>query len=698
MAKSRIKAFHPNDPESAEDLAKECRDELEREISAASAWRAAASIASRYYRSDQYRRRRGTDSSRINMIVNYSRRDADRAVAPIIDAEPIIVPWGRQARNATFAKTLVKTLEWTRDEEEDYQADIEDGTTDAVHIGEAVWYEGWNAFADEGRGMPETKWHDSRYVYWDSQAHDWQRDDAAYIFLIEHVPTKTIQQQWEIEEEPAAESLELFLGQVHLNRLRQRLGEGVNLEGGASPDGVKRAWLIRRWKKQTTYDRRFFQAGEPAMLDGEPMGQDGYESLTADEQSQVVELSVPTTELWETVVVGKEALEHRLSPFDKSRGGHGHYPFGFGQGVRLRDEGRAYGEIGFLVGISDVRNETIGMLLDQAFLGNAGYMNVVAGSMSDEDEKKVPDIGRRYPLIIKTQMGMPAPHWEGINPAPSNVFSNLVPVLDSLQDRMEGHGPFDRNELINKEYSGRAIRALQAQADQLNIFLRRHIESGMKRITLLRLHNISQFMRGLRVAQITNAESGQDESIYIGDSEQEIVAGHQLQVAQDPQTGEKVYVGPDGKPGKILVLSDEASRDNILDRIRLRLDTDREANNLERVELSKEVLGMAGPGALAWYIKQNENALNDPDTLLADIAKYDSGQQIAAKLAEIAKRRGLSSQQALDMLDGAFQQTAQPALGGVPLLGQGGAVPQPGVPQGQPQAPGAPAMAMAAGG
>ncbi len=692
---AKIKTFHandPGDPPDGESVALEVRQELDREIAVARAWRRASDMGNRYYRSDQYRRRRNDDQHRINMVINYVRPNADLSVNAVLDAEPVVTPWGRHASNGQFAQTMVDVLSWTRDEEEDYQADIEDGITDTVHNGEGVWYEGFNAFADEGQGMPETKWIDSRYAYWDSSAKKWQRDDAAYVFTLEHLPTKDIQKQWELEEEPAPEGLELFLNANQLSRLRIKLGEPSGGSGGASLDGVNRAWVIRRWKKQTVWERRYFEAGEPATVDGEPMGRKGYDSLTAEEQSQVVELSVPQTELWESVVCGKELLEHHVSPVCKTRGGHGHYPFGFAQGARLRDEGRAWGEIGFLIGISDVRNEVVSMLLDQAFLGNSGYMNVISGSVIGDDLKKVNQIGSKFPLTITTQMGMPAPHWEGINPAQTSVFSNLMPMIDSIQDRQTGHGPFDRGELVSQQYSGRAIRAIQAKADLLGISLRKHIESGMKRITLLRLDNIAHFMRGLRVAEITNPKTGDDEAIYVGDSEQEIVVGHQLQVTQDPQTGEKVYVGPDGKPSRILVLSNDAKRDNVLDKIRLRLDTDREANRIEREEAAKEVLGIAGPGALNWYIRQMSDVLNDSETLLGDLSRYNGGMQMVAKLEEMGKRQGVAPQQLLDMMEQAFQRTSRPALGGTPMIGQGGAVPGPEIPSGGP-APGPPQAA-----
>lgn len=677
--------LHPDDPDSPEQLAKEVREQLEREIALATSWRQSAHRASRYYRSDQYRRRRELDFRRTNMVLNYVRREADQYVAAVLDAEPVVTPWGRKARDTDFARTMVDVLAWTRDEEEDYHSDLERSITDTVHLGEGVLYEGWDAFADEGRGLPVTRYYDSRYVYWDSGADRVQRDDAEYVLLLEHLATKEIRKQWELDDEPQPEGLELFLTSAAITRARRRLG--AELEGGSGVDGIKRAWVIRRWKKYRAYERRFFRVGEAHDETNPPLSRGDWEALDEAERDTYVELAVPDEQLWETVTCGDQLLEHHVSPFCRTRGGHGHYPFGFMPGIALRDEPRGYGEIGFLIGLSDVRNEVISMVLDQAFLANSGYLNVVSGSVSQEMRERVNRIGKDFPLVIETQQGMPPPNWQGISPSNVSSFQQLMPLIDSMQDRSTGHGPFDRGELISSSYSGRAIRALQAQADQLGVSLRKHIEAGMKRVTILRLHNISQFMRGARVAEIVNADSGETEQIYIGDSPQEIAVTYGLQMQMNPQTGKQTMLTPDGKPARILVLSDAASRDNVLDRIRLKLDTDREMNRIEREEAARQVIQIAGPGALEWYIRQMGDVLSDSDTLLGDIQRFNGAQQLQAKLDELGKKSGMPPDELLGMLErsvasGGQAQGPGPRPPGVPM--------PPGAPQPIPQPPSQP--------
>jgi hypothetical protein len=671
----KIRHFHDDDPDDLDGIAQEVNEETQRGIGACGSWRAEARTALRYYRSDQYRLRKGADLHRIRMVANFVRRDADKKVNSILDSEPIITPRGRRPKFQDMAQMLIQILDWTRDEEENYEADLEDGTTDCVHMGEGVLYEGWNQDADEGRGMPETKWFDSRYVVWDDGGRDWQRDDVEFVVVLEHLPTKRIQKMWDLEDEPEAEGLELFLTSAQMDRLAARTGGASN---DVTTNGVKKAWVKRRWKKRKKYELKFFQSGEPAQFeeggDQFDMTPQQYDELSPDQQVGILQISIPEEELWETVVCGDEVLEHHISPFCATQGGHGLYPFGFFQGIRLRDESRARGEIGFLIGVSDVRNEVISMMLDQAFLANSGYMGVVAGSMDPNERKKVNQIGRRFPLVIETLQGMPGPSWQGINPSGTNVFQQILPIIDSIQDRESGHGPFDRGELVSQEYSGRAIRAIQAAADQLGVALRKHIESGMKRITLLRLHNISQFMRGNRVADIVNKDTGKEESIYIGDNAMEIMVTHGLEESQDPLTGEPILLDPQtGEPARILALNDDVTRENIFNKIRLKLDTDREKNKVEREEDAREVLAQAGPGALNWFLQQK--GLDNEDTLMGDLEKYNKGLQYEQRLTALQEQYGADPEAALEMLEQAFagggqQITQQPAMGGTPIVGQ----------------------------
>lgn len=668
--------FHVDDPESTEEIAAEVNEQTGVGFSTSASWRAESRQALRYYRSDQYRLRRRADMNRIRMVANFVRRDVDKIKNKILDSEPVITPRGRLPQHHAFARKLLQTLEWTRDEEENWEQYLEDGITDQAHVGEGVLFEGVDPDADEGRGMPITKWYDSRYVLWDPAAREWQRGDAKWIILLEYLPTKDIQKQYGLEEEPKPEGIEQFLTASQLDRFKARMTQNSNALGGLMEDGVDRAWVKRRWSKKTTYQRNFFQDGNPAMFEegGEQFEMTGPQYDLMDEESRmgIVELSTPDVELWETIVVGQQLLRHRLSPFDKKNGGHGHYPFGFFQGVRLRDEPRARGEIGFLIGVSDVRNEVLSTMLDTAFLANSGYINVMKGSVNPQNRQKLQQIGRKWPLVVESQPGMPPPDWRGINPASSQAFASLLPIMDAVQDRESGLTAFDRGELISKEYSGRAIRALQAETAQLGVSMRKHVESGMKRITLLRLHNIAQFMRGSRVAEVVDEETGEERPLFIGHDETEIAVMNGLQQVVGPNN-EPLWVTPEGNPAEILALSDTIVRDQVFDRIKLKLDTNREQNKIEREEMAANILNMGGLGVLPWFAQ--EVNLSNQEMLLDGLQEMNMEKQIVAKLTEIGKTQNMEPQQVLQMLERVFARGASGA-GAAPGQPPVGAMPQ----------------------
>ena len=103
-------------------------------------------------------------------------------------------------------------LQWSRDEEDDWENDLELAIVDCVHIGEGVIFEGWDQNADKGRGLPVAVRLDSRYVFWDYGATKMQRDDANYIIWLEYKPIEEIEDMWpELKNAVQPETAETFL-------------------------------------------------------------------------------------------------------------------------------------------------------------------------------------------------------------------------------------------------------------------------------------------------------------------------------------------------------------------------------------------------------------------------------------------------------------------------------------------------------
>ena len=666
-------------------------------------WRAEARLSHRYYRSDQYRKYANSkDRNRIRLVANFIRRDVDLMVAELLDGEPVVNPSGRNPKHFELGRLLLQVLQWTRDEEDDWEQDVEAVITDAVHIGEGVFYEGWDQDADQGHGLPTAKRLDSRYVFWDYAATEPQRDDADYIIWLERKPVSQIEEMWpQLKGEVGTETAETFLAPSEQQYYRAHLGAtSYNTLFGQGTGSEPWAWIRRQWSKKHKWRRRYWdrETWESVMVpdlengDERRMEERDYAQLDPEEREGIYEARVPYHELWETVVVGDTLVDHRLSPFDESNGGHGRYPFAFVSCNILADESHARGEIGFLIQVQDITNEAITQYLNQLFLLNVGYLHSYKGSVDPDQEEKIPLIGRDPVLHIQSIPGFEPPSFRGMNPTGMQAAAAAIPMLKNvIMDSMSGIHRVDRGESESSGQSGRAIRALQARTSLLSAKLVRHVESGLKRCTLLRLHNIMQFMRGNRVLQVTDPDTERGEkTLIIGHDEQEMVAYHRLRV-EKTEDNSVIFKFPDGTEAELLVLNDDVARNIVFEQVRLKLDTGQEKNRLERQEDAREVLRTVGPAGIAWAARQLDWA--DSELLLGDIKKHDMGQQIMAQLEEIKTQTGMDIPSIMQLLAQTIQQQVQAAEmagAGAPGPPSPGAMPM-GVPGGGATPPGGPA-------
>lgn len=647
------------------------------------AWYTEARTAHRYYRSDQYRRDRSRpDRSRIRLVANFIRRDVDMMVAEVLDGRPVVEPSGRRPKDYEIGRLLIEVLQWTRDEEENWDTDQERVITDLFHIGEGVLFEGWDQDADGGRGMPKAVWLDSRYVLW-PMCKDIQRDDAEFIIWLEHEFIENVVELYpNLKGKIHPESFESFMSPAYTALFsggRRSLAAGP-VTGPVVGDELNdyKVWIKRQWSKRKKRVKTYFyeDTGEPAhAFDTEgnevPLTPELYEMLPAQEQAQVVATSRLVTELWETVVINDEVVEHRLSPFDQSKGGHGKYPFAFFPCVLLADEARARGEIGWLINVQDIINENVTMMLDQLFLANVGYFHTVKGSMNPEERAKLANIPRHPFSVIETAQGMPPPEWRGMNPGAPTLFVRALDTMSGIMDKISGIHEPARGEVPGYVESGRAIRALQSRSSLLTTKTRRHIESGLRRSTLLRIYNIAQFMRGNRLAKVVDEHSKEEKPIFIGSNEMEVVMANQLVPAED-ELGRAIWNTMDGKEAQILILNDNTVQDIVFEQIRLRLDTGLELNKIERTEQAQMVLQAVGPPAIPWVARQQNWA--DRDSLIADIQKADSSHQLMSQMEELSKETKIPPQDLMGILvDVAKQRAAMmAAMGGAG--GAGGAM------------------------
>ena len=707
-------------------------------------WFTDARTSHRYYRSDQFRRdARRKDKDRIRLIANFLRRDVDLMVAEVLDGKPVITTTGRNPKDYQLSQWLLEVLRWTRDEEENWDTDQERVITDCIHIGEGVLFEGWDQNADRGRGMPKSLWLDSRYVLW-PLCQDIQKDDADYVIWLEHVWIEDLEQIYpNLKGQIQPENFEHFLVPTYASLYRDRRSGSASMFGNPalqSADQKGKAWVKRMWSKRRVWDKRFYykEDSEPAeVFDDQgkqvPLTSELYGMLSPEEQDLVVEERYARQELWETVVINQHTAEHHLSPFDTSEGGHGRYPFAFFPCIMLADEARARGEISFLINVQDITNETVTMLLDQLFLQNTGYLNIIKGSLNPEERQKIEDIPRKAFSVIETSAGMQPPTWQGMNPSGSTVFTRAIDTMSGIMDKISGIHEPARGEVPGYVESGRAIRALQARSSLLTTKTLRHIESGLRRATVLRLYNIGQLMRGNRIASVVDDSTKEQKHIYIGQNELEIImsnglvpaaeeeqgmpqgpalmAGGMMKAAQPaggvaPMAGagmptptpgtlsnkapKTIWKTPNGKVANILVLNDQTMQDILFEKIRLTLDTGVELGKAERMDQAQMVLQTVGAPALAWAATQLD--WSNREELLSAVEAADQAKALQKQMEQISKQSKLS----IDDLFGLLMQSVQQQM----AAGPAGAPAPPGAPPVGPQAPELPPeiAAMMAGG
>ena len=237
--------------------------------------------------------------------------------------------------------------------------------------------------------------------------------------------------------------------------------------------------------------------------------------------------------------------------------------------------------------------------------------------------------------------------------------------------------------------SGKGIMALQSATDILTTMPRRHLESGLKRATILRLGNIVQFMRGSRVVEVIDKAEQTRRNVFVGNSLGEIAAEFGLQPMPDPETGQPM-VDPEsgeplllgnpqtGQPADTLVLNGD-SREVDWKRIRLELDSERDRTKQERMDFAQMVMQAIGPPAIPWAMELMDAP--NKEILISEIDKNNAAGQMMAQFEELGKQVGMPPDQLAQMAIQLIQQQAQQAQEqqGAPAAQNGAAPPQQGV-------------------
>ena len=700
-----------NKPRTKEDHASKCNSRLREGVKEASEWAVEARRAWSYYASRQYQNISESERSRIMPIVaNVIRRDMDQMVNRVLEAQPVINPVGRHGKDRDYAAMMVDLLQYTRDAEENWGNDLEDVVQDFFFTGEGILYEGWNADAEDGMGFPEARWIDPRYLIWDPASRQWQREDADYMVHFEPKKVDAIKEMYGLRDvEP--DYPDFFLAKDDANRSQdynQGRGGGQSSEAGRAVDTSEdMAYVKTMYEKIYKMESRYtLENGDVATISASEgglrqVGDDDFALLPPERQSELTKVKVRTSKLWETVVVNDMTISREVSVYDKSNGGHGHYPFAFFSYVRLRDRSHAKGEIDYLVGMQDLINRTLARWLEQMMIAGSNYIVSPKGSLPREDEEKLKNIGRHPLQIFRPYPGFQGPQVDGGKSTGADLFQSGYQLLSTIKDRVSGVYDVQRGSMPYAT-SGIGIQSLQAATDLLTTMPRRHLESGLKRSTILRMKNTLQFMRGSRIVEIIDQKDKKDRTLFVGNSMAEIAAEYQLAPATDeatgtpmidPQSGEPlILVDPQsGEEADVMILNDETVPQFDVRRIRLELDTERDRSRQERMDFAQMILQSVGPTAASWALELMEAP--NKEMLIEAMERGDAGGQLMAQFEEMAKGMGVEPDQLIQQVMQQLQMQAQgpppggPPEGGPPPGGPPPGGPPPGGPQGPPQGP-----------
>lgn len=691
-------------PQTKDDHADKCNTRLREGVKEASEWASEARRAWSYYASRQYQNISESERNRIMPIVaNVIRRDMDQMVNRVLEAQPVINPVGRFGRDRDYAAMMVDLLQYTRDAEENWGNDLEDVVQDFFFTGEGILYEGWNADAEDGMGFPEARWIDPRYLIWDPAARQWQREDADYMVHFEPKKVELIKELYGLKD-VMPDYPDFFFGKNDISRFKD-YGQGRGSQSGDMGRSVDTPEEMAYVK--TMYEKIYKMESRYTLPDGEiatiPDGEGGFRQvedndfdlLPPERQGELTKVKARVSELWETVVVNETTISRELSVYDRSNGGHGHYPFAFFSYVRLRDRSHAKGEIDYLVGMQDLINRTLARWLEQMMIAGSNYIVSPKGSLPREDEEKLKNIGRHPLQIFRPYPGFQGPQVDGGRSTGADLFQSGYQLLSTIKDRVSGVYDVQRGSMPYAT-SGIGIQSLQAATDLLTTMPRRHLESGLKRATILRMKNSLQFMRGSRIVEIIDQKDKKDRTLFVGNSMAEVAAEYQLAPAVDEATGTPMIDPTSGQPlvlvdpqsgeeADVMILNDETAPQFDVRRIRLELDTERDRSRQERMDFAQMILQAVGPTAATWALELMDAP--NKEMLIAAMERGDAGGQLMAQFEEMAKGMGVEPDQLIQMVmqQLQMQQQAQEQAEANPQgQPQGGPPPQGPPPQGPP--------------
>jgi hypothetical protein len=357
------------------------------------------------------------------------------------------------------------------------------------------------------------------------------------------------------------------------------------------------------------------------------------------------------------------------------------------------------GEIPFLLGIQDMHNRTASRWCEQLMVAGTNMVVSTKGSLPAESKEKLLTISDKPMQHIEVYPGFQPPQVMAGNPTGAQLFATGTVMFQQWFDQLAGDYQVNRGDMPYQT-SGKGIRALQSSADLINVITRRHVESGLRQATILRIGNIIQNMRGGRLAEVTDAKTKEGRKIFIGQSMKKIQDEFNLQTMMIPGTQQPMIhplteepmalIDPaTGEMATTMVLSEEAVAGVDYRRITFELDTGKQRDRAERQQFAEALLQYAGAPALKWALELMEAP--NREQLEKDLADNNAAAGLLQQVEQIAEKFKTTPDRVMQLILEQVQQAVQaPAPGEAPAeqpAAAPGAGPGPQTPPVPPPAP-----------
>jgi len=638
---------------------------------------------------------------------NVIRRAIEQMVGRVLEADPVIETHGRGSEDFFFGDTWKDLLRWA-DEWTGYLfdsvADVRRKVfLDTYQTGESFEKVWWCPWEEGGLGMVVHEHLEGLEVLWPREAKSQQLRDAEYILTPKPVEIETLEKEFpKLKGQISADYPGRFISALEPAAFDQYQSY-MDDEDTASPitGRLQKAYRIEVWEKRQIWTSRYYRKdtgrlGVQPYINEEtqerstvPMTEEVYAGLKDEQQDAYQVHRVPRFELSKGVMVNKFWAERNVvHEYDESKGGHGEFPFARYSLNWDPAQSHGHGEIEYLVGWQDYINRMTSRLVQAAFVANAVILAVQKGSAPRQELAKLGDLGENPITQFNYHAGQPIPQFINTNPGSAQLYQGVLEYFkQEFDDKSTVQGV---NRAAPKyDLSGKAVQALQSEADLFGVLPRHCIESGLRQATMLSISCMQKYMRGARLIRITPKAAGKKAySLFIAESKQRAEATFNLEpeMARKESGGQMQNVptgnftsASSGDTGQVLEINDKSIRKFDL---RYQLDTGREQRKDERMQLVQAFLSYAGNAAgievLLWAADLME--VPNPEQLAEALRTEDGKTQMFNALQQAAKEAGVDIQTLLQMGVAAAQQmqaAPQPPPGPGPAGPPGG--------NGQPQ-------------